>query len=76
LTQRPNPCEHAFVSDARQLAILLAALDRRLAPLPVGAEDAAAVRELALAGLLLDAGDGIATPTPAAVHYIELTGTS
>lgn len=62
-----------FVSDDEEkLAILDAAIARRPASLRVGAKDGDAVEWLARAGLLIDAGDGTVTPTPAAIHYDEL----
>ncbi len=70
---RPDVCEHTFVIDDKQkLAILDRAIACRPAALRVEAKDRDAVEWLARAGLIIDAGDGTVTPTPAAVLYDEL----
>ena len=62
-------------TDEDRLAILDAAIACRPAALRVEAKDDEVVEWLARAGLLIDAGDGTVTPTPAAIHYDGLVGT-
>lgn len=73
LAAQPDVCEHTFVTDDEQkLAILDGAIACRPAALRIEGKDREAVEWLARAGLLIDAGDGTVTPTPAAVLYDEL----
>jgi L-serine deaminase len=62
-----------FVTDDEQkLAILGSAIACRPAALRIKAKDREAVKWLARAGLLIDAGDGTVAPTEAAIHFDEL----